>query len=165
MWHNHAYMYLYDWMHICAYMNIWLNMRSYSPYTLYTCLCIYICITIYIWIDSCASCFIVLLINYVFMWIHVIFHYNKVVGGAGVYWFHSICPSVCPASRFRSVVPTVLVGSIAYLYILSSNFRRCVACKVSSKTSKFYFLAIFSVKTVVLSRAGCTQMKILFQHM
>ena len=28
----------------------------------------------------------------------------------------------------RSVTPTVLVGSISYLYILSSNLRRCVAC-------------------------------------
>ena len=50
---------------------------------------------------------------------------------------------VRPASRVRSVVPTVLVGSISYLYILSSNFRRCVACKVYSKISKFVFLAIF----------------------
>ena len=49
----------------------------------------------------------------------------------GVYWFYSVCPSVCPsvrpASRVRSVAPTVLVGSISYLHILSSNFRRCVA--------------------------------------
>ena len=55
----------------------------------------------------------------------------------GVYWFHSVCLSVRPASRVRSVAPTVLVGSISYLYILSSNFRRCVACKVSCKISKF----------------------------
>ena len=66
----------------------------------------------------------------------------------GVYWFHSICPSVRP-SRVRpafhvsSVAPTVLVGSISYLYILSNNFRRCVACNVSCKISKFEFLAIF----------------------
>ena len=39
--------------------------------------------------------------------------------------------------RVRSAAPTVLVGSISYLYILSSNFRRCVACKVSCKISKF----------------------------
>ena len=50
---------------------------------------------------------------------------------------------VCPASCVRSVVPTVLVGSISYLYILSSNFRRCAACKVYCKISKFEFLAIF----------------------
>ena len=64
----------------------------------------------------------------------------------GVYWFHSVRPSVHPsvrpsrihpASRVCSVGPTVLVGSISYLYILSSNFRRCVACKVSCKISKF----------------------------
>ena len=45
----------------------------------------------------------------------------------------SVRPSVRPASRVRSVAPTVLVGSISYLYILSSNFRRCVVCKVSGK--------------------------------
>ena len=35
----------------------------------------------------------------------------------------SVRPSLCPASRVRSVAPTVLDGSISYLYILSSNFR------------------------------------------
>ena len=35
-----------------------------------------------------------------------------------VYWFHSVCPSVRPASHVHSVAPTVLVGSISYLYIL-----------------------------------------------
>ena len=44
----------------------------------------------------------------------------------------SLRPSVCPASGVHSVVPTVRVGSISYLSILSSNFRRCVE-----------FLAIF----------------------
>ena len=65
--------------------------------------------------------------------------HNEVVGG--VYWFHTIslsvrlfvCPSICPASCVRSVVPTVLV---AYLYILSSNFRSCVVYEVSCKISK-----------------------------
>ena len=54
----------------------------------------------------------------------------------------SVCPSVRPASRVRSVAPTILIGSISYVYILSSNFRRCVAYKVSGKISKFVFLAI-----------------------
>ena len=67
--------------------------------------------------------------------------HNEVV--VGINWFHSVRPSVRPASRVRSVAPTVLVGSISYLYILSSNFRRCVACKVSCKISKFGFWAIF----------------------
>ena len=49
--------------------------------------------------------------------------HNEVV--IGVYWFHSFHPSVHPASYVRSVAHTVLVGSISYLYILSSNFRRC----------------------------------------
>ena len=60
-----------------------------------------------------------------------------------VCWFHSVRPSVRPASRVRSVAPTVLVGSISYLHILSSNFRRCVVCKFFGKISKFKFFAIF----------------------
>ena len=56
----------------------------------------------------------------------------------------SVGPSVPPpACRVRSVAPTVLVGSISYLYILSSNFRRCVACIVFSKISKLEFLVLF----------------------
>ena len=65
----------------------------------------------------------------------------------GVYWFYSVCPSihpsVCPTSGVCSVGPTVLVGSISYLHILSSNFRRCVAFKASCTISKFVILAIF----------------------
>ena len=59
-----------------------------------------------------------------------------------VYWFHSVHPSVRPsvhpASCVRSVAPPVLIRSISYLHILSSNFIRYVACKVSSKISIFY---------------------------
>ena len=61
----------------------------------------------------------------------------------GVYCFHSVRPSIRPASRVRSVVPTVLVGSISYSYILSSNFRRCVTCKVSCKISKIWIFGYF----------------------
>ena len=55
----------------------------------------------------------------------------------------SVRLSVRPASCVRSVAPTVLIGSISYLYILSSNFRRYVACTDSCKISKFEFWAIF----------------------
>ena len=45
----------------------------------------------------------------------------------------SICMSVSPSvygwSHVHSVSSTKLAGSISYLYILSSNFRRCAACK------------------------------------
>ena len=72
--------------------------------------------------------------------------YNE-VGGEYIGFPPSVClsirPSVRPASRVCSVAPTVLVGSISYLSILSSNFRRCVTCKVSCKISKFEFLANF----------------------
>ena len=54
----------------------------------------------------------------------------------GVYCFHLDRPSV-RLYRIRSVAPTVLVGSISYLYILLSNFRRCFVCKVPCKISKF----------------------------
>ena len=70
--------------------------------------------------------------------------HNEVVGGILVSLRRlSVRPSVCPASRVCSVASTVLVGSISYLHILSSNFRRCVACKVACKIWKFEFLAIF----------------------
>ena len=81
--------------------------------------------------------------------------YKVVVGGGGggyIGFTPSVHPSVCPASCVPSVAPTVLVGSILYLCILSSNFRRCVACKVSCKISKFAFLAIFlKILTLTLS--------------
>ena len=40
----------------------------------------------------------------------------------------SVRPSVRGQNRVRSVPSTILAGSISYLHILSSNFRRCVAC-------------------------------------
>ena len=52
--------------------------------------------------------------------------HNKVVGGILV----SLRMSVRPTSRVRCIAPTLRVGSISYLYILSNNFRRCVVCKV-----------------------------------
>ena len=60
----------------------------------------------------------------------------------GVYWFHSIRPSIRPSRVRLTSVPyhmsqIVLVGSISYLCILPSNFRRCVTCKVSCKISIF----------------------------
>ena len=42
-------------------------------------------------------------------------------------------PPVRATSHVRSVVPRILVGSISYLCILSSNIRGCVVCKVSCK--------------------------------
>ena len=41
--------------------------------------------------------------------------------------------SVCGQNRICSVSSTILIGSISYLHILSSNFRRCVACNVCFK--------------------------------
>ena len=46
----------------------------------------------------------------------------------------SVCPSVrlsvCGQNRVRSVSSRILIGSISYLHILSSNFRRCVCPSV-----------------------------------
>ena len=99
----------------------------------------------------------------------------------GVYWFHSVHPSVRPsvppsvrpsvrlsvrlsirpASRVHSVAPTVLVGSISYLHILSSTIGRCVTCKVSCKISKFvlFWHGIWceSLVWVIMGRPGVSQ--------
>ena len=59
----------------------------------------------------------------------------------------SPCPSVrlsvCGQNRVRSVSSTILIGSISYVHILSSNFRRCVACNARFKIQKFELLANF----------------------
>ena len=62
----------------------------------------------------------------------------------------SVCPSVCPASHVRSVAPTILVGSISYLYILSSNFRSCGACKVFGKLQNLNFRQLFKICNFVI---------------
>ena len=53
------------------------------------------------------------------------------------YWFHLVQLSVCGQNRVRSVSSAILIGSILYLYILSSNFRRCVVCNGCFKIQKF----------------------------
>ena len=65
----------------------------------------------------------------------------------GVYWYHLVRLSVCGQNRVRSVSSTILIGSISYLHILSSNFRRCVACKVRSKFKNFGEFFIFETLT------------------
>ena len=56
----------------------------------------------------------------------------------GVYWYHLVRLSVCGQNRVRSVSSTILIGSISYLHILSSNFRRYVACNASFKIQNFW---------------------------
>ena len=63
----------------------------------------------------------------------------------GVYWFHSVHPSVRPAFCVCSVAPTVLVGSISYLYILWSNFRRCVLFTSFAKFQNLNFWQFFKI--------------------
>ena len=91
----------------------------------------------------------------------------------GVYWFHLVHLSICGQNHVRSVSSTILVGSISYLHILSSNFRRCVACNVYSKIKKlsssylgsnliqnFYFVCFLlgiqfdSIVRVIMRRRG-----------
>ena len=51
----------------------------------------------------------------------------------GSYWFHVVRPSACRQNRVRFVSSTILTGSISYLHMLSSSFRRCIACNFVSK--------------------------------
>ena len=51
-----------------------------------------------------------------------------------------VCLSVCGWNRVRSVSSTILIGSISYLHILSSNFRRCFACNACFEIQKLEFL-------------------------
>ena len=78
--------------------------------------------------------------------------HNEIVGGY-IGFTPSVCPSVCPsirpASRVRSVAPTVLVGSISYLYIISSNFRRCV--NLLAKFQNLNFGSFFEFVILTLS--------------
>ena len=75
---------------------------------------------------------------------------TKLLGGILI----SLRPSVRPASHVRSVGPTVLVGFISYWYILLSNFRWCVVCKVFGKITKLDFLAIISDRR----RSSCSSL-------
>ena len=69
--------------------------------------------------------------------------HNEVVEG-----YICFTPSVSPTSRVCSVAPTVLDGSISYLYLLSSRFA---VSKLFRKISKFEFLANLKKITLTLS--------------
>ena len=70
---------------------------------------------------------------------------NEIEGGytgftLSVYPFVRL--SDCGQNLVRSVSSTILAGSISYLHISSSNFRKCVACvKFVSKLKKIEVLA------------------------
>ena len=53
----------------------------------------------------------------------------------------SPCPSVHPSVCPSVLSSTILIESISYLYILSSNFRRCVVYNFCFKIKKFEMLA------------------------
>ena len=59
----------------------------------------------------------------------------------GAYWFHLARLSICGRNGVRHVSSTILIAPISYLHILSSNFRRCVACIVCFTIKKFKILA------------------------
>ena len=64
----------------------------------------------------------------------------------------SVRLSVCGQNRVRSVSSRILIGSISYLHILSSNFRRCVACNAHFKIQKIWnFGDFFKFVTMTLS--------------
>ena len=60
---------------------------------------------------------------------HYITHFNGVERGYTGFTL-SVCPSVCGWKHICSVPSIILAGSISYLRILSSKFRRCVPRKV-----------------------------------
>ena len=71
---------------------------------------------------------------------------TKLKGGILVSPCPSVRLSVCGQNGVRSVSSTILIGSISYLHILSSNFRRCVACNGCFKIKKLeicYFDFVF----------------------
>ena len=74
-------------------------------------------------------------------WCYYTLRFNEVE--SGVYWYHLVRLSVCGHNRARSVSSTILIGSISYLHILSSNLRTCVVCNAHFKISKFEILAYF----------------------
>ena len=51
--------------------------------------------------------------------------------------------SVCGQNRVCSVSSTILIRSISYLHILSSNFRMCVTCNACFKIKKIEILVNF----------------------
>ena len=109
----------------------------------------------------CPSCIPCLLCSaYSSGWIHFIFIrlikqlqkvYSKFVCKFLGSILVSVGPSIHHACRVRSVAPTVLVGSVSYSYILSNNFRMCVAswyvsfllnCKIRLFGSFFKFVTL-----------------------
>ena len=63
--------------------------------------------------------------------------FNEVERGILVSPCPSVRLSVCGQNRVRSVSSTILIGSISYLHILSSNLRRCVAGIARFKSQNF----------------------------
>ena len=61
----------------------------------------------------------------------------------GVYWYHLVRLSVCGQTRVCSVSSRILIGSISYSHILSSNFRRCARVMPISKFKNLKFWRIF----------------------
>ena len=71
----------------------------------------------------------------------------------------SVCPSVrlpvCGQHHVCSVSSTILAGSISYLPILSTNFRRCIACYHHSfNFSKIYFSTMVPVDSSQIISSG-----------
>ena len=55
----------------------------------------------------------------------------------------SVSPSICTPNHVCSVSSTILARSISYLHILSTNFRRCVTCRVWRKCKIWMFANFF----------------------
>ena len=88
-------------------------------------------------------------------------HYTPLLNEleGGVHWFHLVRPSVhlsvrlsvSGQNRVCSVSSTILTGSISYLDILSTNFRRCVMSYFFFNSKIFIFGNFFETVTFSLS--------------
>ena len=110
---------------------------------------------IFAWLDSIKHILIKLIPrNTQWSFVNSLYHppQNKVVGGY-IGFTPSLCLSVRP-SRIPSNLWRIqfwLDPFYIYIYIISSNFRKCVACKVTCKISKKNLAIFLKFVTLTLS--------------
>ena len=95
---------------------------------------------------------------------HVCHCTTKLLGGGGVYWFHSVRPSVRPACRVHPVTSTVMDSFFSYKAQMITTIRGCVthhdlwpwlrkSCPLCSVYSSGRILFIFAQR--IISISGC----------
>ena len=95
-----------------------------------------------------------LLINHYWGLVALLFHYlypplqRRWKGGTLVSACPPVSPSIYGQNRVHSISSTILAGSILFLHILSTNFRKFAVCWLFLFIPKFEFLAIFLLQLV-----------------